>query len=278
VVGRVQLDHPQLGSTVSEVAEEKAGIIKNGATVISANDDPGPAGAIADEVAQRGGTLHVLDRDFGVEERTLIDGGQRVVLRGIDDRIYTIDLPLHGGHQAVNAACALAAVQAYRHAPLDPSVVRAGFARVRSPGRLELFSHDGVPVLLDGAHNPAAAETLAQSLREVGVPGTVASGDGRRVLVLGIMTDKDIPAMVRILGSAADEVVVTTPNSPRAATTAQLGDACRDAGLTVAACVEDVGAAVRVAADRAGPHGMVVVTGSLYTVGDARAALGGTLV
>jgi dihydrofolate synthase/folylpolyglutamate synthase len=194
------------------------------------------------------------------------------VLRGLDGRTYRVDLPLHGAHQAMNAACALAAVQAHLSRPLDSAAVGEGFSRVRSPGRMELFSADGVPVLLDGAHNPAAAESLARSLREIG-------GDGaRRVLVLGIMADKDIPTIVRLLGQVADDVVVTAPDSPRAADPEQLRDACVAAGLTVTACVEDVGDAVRVAAERAGTDGMVVVTGSLYTVGEARAALGGAPV
>jgi dihydrofolate synthase / folylpolyglutamate synthase len=273
VIGQVQLDHVQLGSTVGEVAEEKAGIIKDGATVISANPHGPPAEVISGEVARRSATLHLLDRDFGVIGRTLTTGGQRVMLRGLDGQRYTFDIPLHGAHQAVNAACALAAVQAYRSEPLDPAAVRDGFARVRSPGRLELLSCDGVPVLLDGAHNPAAAESLARSLHELRDHGT-----RRRVLVLGIMSDKDIPAMVRIFGSVVDEVVVTVADSPRAAGIEQLREACRAAGLTVVAGVEDVGAAVHEAARRAGRSGMVVVTGSLYTVGDARAALGGALV
>ena len=269
VLGRVQLDHPQLGATVGEVAWEKAGIIADGATVISANTEGPPAHVIAKEVAERGATLHLLDRDFGVVARTLTPSGQRIILHGLDATRFAVDLPLHGAHQAANAVCALAAVQAHVGHPLDPAVVRAGFAGVRSPGRLELlFTAGGVPVLLDGAHNPAAARVLARSLREL-------HGDRRRVAVLGVMADKDIAAMVDLLHAVVDEVVVTEPDSPRAATVDQLAGVCRAAGLRVAAAVPEVGQAVHLAAGRAGTHGMVVVTGSLYTVGDARAALGG---
>jgi dihydrofolate synthase/folylpolyglutamate synthase len=123
-------------------------------------------------------------------------------------------------------------------------------------------------VLLDGAHNPGAVRVLARALHEL-------HAARRRVAVLGVMADKDIPAIVDLLGAVVDEVVVTVPDSPRAATADQLADACDAAGLTVAAQVPDVGEAVRVAARLTGRHGMVVVTGSLYTVGDARAALGG---
>jgi dihydrofolate synthase / folylpolyglutamate synthase len=269
VLGRVQMDHPQLGATVGEVAWEKAGIIADGATVISANTSGPPAHVIAEEVAERGARLHLLDRDFGVIARTLTPRGQRVSLRGLGGSTLTVDLPLHGAHQAANAACALAAVQAHTGRTLEPAVVRAGFAGVRSPGRLELlFTDDGIPVLLDGAHNPAGARVLARSLREL-------HGGRRRVAVLGVMADKDIPAIVGQLGPVVDEVVVTVPDSPRAATAEQLAEACHAGGLPVAARVPDVGEAVRLAARLADRHGMVVVTGSLYTVGDARAALGG---
>ena len=269
VIGRVQLDHPQLGATVGEVAWEKAGIIADGATVISANTEGPPAHVVAEEVAARGASLRMVDRDFGVVARRLTPSGQCISLRGLDARTFTVDLPLHGAHQAANAACALAAVQAHVGHPLNPAVVRAGFAGVRSPGRLELLStDDGTPVLLDGAHNPAAARVLARSLREL-------HGDRRRVAVLGVMADKDLPAMVGLLGTVVDEVVVTEPDSPRAATVDQLADVCHAAGLPVIAAVPDVGDAVRLAARRTGTHGMVVVTGSLYTVGDARAVLGG---
>jgi dihydrofolate synthase/folylpolyglutamate synthase len=268
VVGRVQMDHPQLGATIGEVAWETAGIIGTGATVVSANPEGSAAHVIAHEVAERGARLHVLDRDFGVIGRTLTPSGQRINLRGVDDRVFTVDLPLHGAHQAVNAACALAAVQAHRRAPLDPATVRAGFAAVRSPGRLELlYTPEGVPVLLDGAHNPAAGRVLVRALREL-------HGERRRVAVLGMMADKDLDAFAELVGSAVDEVVVTEPDSPRAARTAQVAAACRKAGVPVHDRLDDTGAAVRLAAERAGSHGMVVVTGSLYTVGDAREALG----
>jgi dihydrofolate synthase/folylpolyglutamate synthase len=268
VLGRVQMDHPQLGATIGEVAWEKAGIIGPGATVVSANPVGPAAHVIGHEVAERGARLHVLDRDFGVTGRTLTPSGQRINLRGLDDRRFTVDLPLHGAHQAVNAACALAAVQAHRVTPLDPAAVRAGFAAVRSPGRLELlYTRQGVPVLLDGAHNPAAGRVLVTALREL-------HGDRRRIAVLGMMADKDVETFARLIGSAVDEVVVTTPDSPRAASAEHLAAACRTAGVAVHDHVADTGAAVRLAAERAGGHGMVVVTGSLYTVGDARESLG----
>jgi dihydrofolate synthase/folylpolyglutamate synthase len=268
VIGRVALDHAQLGATVGEVAWEKAGIVKDGATVISGNPEGAPAHVIAREVAERRAQLAILGRDFGVVDRELVSGGQRVRLRGLGGGEHVVDLPLHGAHQAVNAACALAAVQAHSGAPLDPAAVRAGFAAARSPGRLELLRGPaGVPVLLDGAHNPAAMVHLARALREL-------HGDRRRVAVLGAMGDKDIAGIVAALATAADAAVLTRPDTPRSAPTDVLATACAAAGMPVIDAIDDVGAAVRRAATAAGDHGMVIVTGSLYTVGDARAALG----
>ena len=272
VIGRVALDHPQLGATLGEVAWEKAGIVKDGATVISANTDGAPAHVIDREAAERGATVAVLDRDFGVTDRTLTSGGQRIRLRGLDGDEHVVDLPLHGAHQALNAACALAAVQAHVGRPLDRAAVRAGFAATRSPGRLELLAGPaGVPVLLDGAHNPAAMVLLARALREL-------HGSRRRVAVLGAMGDKDIGGIVDALATAADAVVLTRPDTPRSAPLTLLADSCAAAGLPVIDAIDDVGTAVRRAAQLSGDHGMVVVTGSLYTVGDARAALGAAAV
>lgn len=271
VIGQVTLDHPQLGSTVGEVAWEKAGIITDGATVISANTDGPPAHVIAVEAAERGASVRMLGRDFGVIRRSPTPDGQQVVLRGLDGRDHAVHLPLHGAHQAVNAACALAAVQAASDVGLDDAAIGSAFAGVASPGRLErLSTGDGVPVLLDGAHNPAAVTSLVGSLREL-------HGPQRRVLVLGALSDKDIAAMVDTLAAVADEVVVTSPDTPRATGLAQLAAACADRGLTIVGATDDIGVALALAAERAGPQGMVVVTGSLYTVGDARAALGGAL-
>lgn len=267
VIGRVTLDHPQLGSTVAEVAWEKAGIIADGATVVSANLEAEPADVIAAEVARRHARLLLLDRDFGVAARRSTPNGQHLDLRAPDGTRHTVDLPLHGAHQATNAACALAAVCAHLGGAPDPAHVRAGFAKVSSPGRLELLATEGaVPVLLDGAHNPAAVGALVRALAEMDRPH-------RRVLVLGVLDDKDVMAMTRDLAVAVDEVVVTAPQTPRAAAPAHVRAACRAAGLPVVATTDNVPDAMTAAVDRADGNGMVIVTGSLYVVGEARTAL-----
>ncbi|MDQ3538599.1 MAG: Mur ligase family protein [Actinomycetota bacterium] len=279
VLSRVALDHAELGSTVSQVAREKVGIVKDGAVVVSAEQDPVVAEVIARAAGDHGARLAVAGRDFGVLSRTIDDDGQWLDLRGLGGDVRGVWLPLHGAHQASNAACALAAVEAFLdesdRAPsrvsgsVDADAVRAGFAAVRSPGRLERFARGGgAPVILDGAHNPAAARALAATL-------ATEQPYRRRVVVLGALADKDVPGILRELTDVADEFVVTTAPCLRAMAAADLATVARSLGRQ-AHIAPDIAEALRVAAALARPDDCVVVTGSLYTVGAARTALTAT--
>ena len=270
VVLPVALDHVELGATVAEVAAEKAGIIKDGAVAISAAQPSADAAAVLERAArERDARLLVAGRDFDVLDRRRAVGGQHLVLRGLGVTVEEVYLPLFGEHQAANAACALAAVEALvggEH-DLDADVVREGFAAVTSPGRLELVHRgDGrAPVLLDGAHNPAGAVALARSLR-------TEFSFRSRVGVLGILGDKDVEGLVARLAPALDHVVACAPATSRAAPVERVARAAEAAGLSVevARRVED---ALERAEGVAGDDDGVVVTGSLRTVGEARDAL-----
>lgn len=269
VLTGVSLDHRELGDTVEQVAREKAGIVKPGATVVSAPQTPGVADIVAEAAQRQGGRLVVAERDFAVEDRRLAVGGQQLHLRGVTGDFDEVFLPLHGSHQALNAACALAAVEGFLGfaGGIDPDVVREGFAAVRSAGRLELVRPDsGAPVLLDGAHNPAGAHALARAL-----VGEFAFR--HRVMVVGMLGDKDVEAMMAELLTVADHVVVTEPPSSRAAPADRLEKAAQAAGLTVEVA-PDVASAIEAARGVALADDVVVVTGSLYTVGAGREALG----
>ncbi|CAN5322228.1 folylpolyglutamate synthase/dihydrofolate synthase family protein [soil metagenome] len=269
VIGRVALDHPELGSTLEQVAAEKAGIVKEGATVVSAAQDPAVTPIVADAARRHGGRLVVADEDFAIVSRLPAVGGQLLTLEGVTGRFDEVFLPLSGAHQARNAAVALAAVEGFLGfaGGLDPEVIREGFAAVRSAGRLELVARtDAAPVLLDGAHNPAGMRALVEALR-----GEFAFR--HRVVVLGILGDKDIDAMVAELLPATDHLVVTEPPSSRAASADRVAKIARAAGGTVEVA-PDVATALDLATGLAGESDAVVVTGSLYTVGAARDALG----
>lgn len=270
VVNRVGLDHTDmLGETVEDIAREKAGVIKDGAVVVSAPQVAAVTQVLSQGVNRHAGSLVLAGRDFAVTGRRLAVGGQELDLRGVTGRVEDVWLPLHGEHQATNAACALAAVEGFLGfaGGLDPQLVRAGFAAVRVPGRLEVVRRRGqAPVVLDGAHNADGARTLAATLRD-------EFRHRHRVAVIGVLDDKDVDAIVTALLPVVDHVVVTEPPSGRAAPSDRVAKAVAAGGGSVETAV-DVAAAIEQASGVAALEDAVVVAGSLYTVGAARRALG----
>lgn len=277
VLTQVGVDHPELGADAPTVAREKTGVVKDNAVVVSGPQEPAVADIVADAARRAGGRLVVAGRDFGLASRELAVGGQRLTLRGVTGEVPDVYLPLHGAHQAANAACALAAVEGFLGfaGGLDAEVVREGFAAVRSPGRLEVVRRtDACPVVLDGAHNPLGSRALATALRE-------EFAYRHRVLVLGMLGDKDAEGIVEALLPVADHVVATEPPSSRALPADGLEKvlrrvAARDAsarGVHVETA-PDVATAIELASGLAQEEDAVVVAGSLYTVGAAREALG----
>ncbi|MGH8900211.1 MAG: bifunctional folylpolyglutamate synthase/dihydrofolate synthase [Egibacteraceae bacterium] len=269
VLTQVGIDHPELGATAVQVAAEKVGIVKDGAAVVSAAQEPAVEAVICDAVERHGGRMVLAGRDFEVVDRAPAVGGQLLTLRGVTGVVDELFLPLYGAHQAENAACALAAVEGLLGfaGGLDLQVIRAGFAAVRSPGRCEVVRRDeGPPVVLDGAHNPAGVSALAVTLSS-------EFAFRNRIAVLGVLSDKDIDAIAAEVVRFAHHVVVTQPPSSRAATLNQLEKAVRQAGGSVEVA-DEVGQAIELASGLAADEDAVVVTGSLYTVGAARDALG----
>jgi dihydrofolate synthase / folylpolyglutamate synthase len=280
VVTPIDLDHTQyLGDTVGQIAAEKAGIIKPGATAILAAQ---PADAAAELLRRAVAVDAAVAREgleFGVLERRVAVGGQVMTLQGLGGTYDEIFLPLHGAHQAQNAACALAAVEAFfgvgaGSGPMDAELVRAAFAAVRSPGRLEAV-RSAPTVLLDAAHNPHG---MAASVAAIG-----EAFDFRRLIaVVAMLVDKDVTGMLEALEPAVDEIVVTENSSMRAMNADEL--ATRAVAVfgpdrvTVEARLDDaLETAVRLAeeTDDGVLSGVgVLVTGSVVTVGEARVLLG----
>jgi dihydrofolate synthase / folylpolyglutamate synthase len=262
IVNRVAVDHPELGTTPAEVAVEKAAIIKPGAVAVSQEQDADVLEILAGRAEEVGAQLLLEGRDFALERRRTAVGGQILDLRTPSGLVTEVFLPLHGRHQADNAAGALTATQAFLgDRALDENAVRAGFAAVTSPGRLEVVSRQPL-VLLDGAHNPAGARALAAALLEEFVVD-------RRTLVVACLADKDLRGILQGLAPAIGRLVVTANKSPRAASAERLRKEAEALGL-VAEVAPDVPTAVRQAIDQAGESEAVVITGSLYTAGEAR--------
>jgi dihydrofolate synthase/folylpolyglutamate synthase len=266
VVTNVSVDHVEyLGPTREDIAAEKAGIVKPGSTLVLGETDP----ALSRLFLERGASRVVeRNRDFGVRSTRLAHGGRVVDLWTPDRRYADVFLPLHGAHQADNAAIALAAVESFLDRPLSPEVVASAFSAVRSPGRLEVVGHQPL-VLLDGAHNVAGAHALCDALAEE-FPAT------RRTIVVGLLREKEPHEMLDALGATeAARLICCRPPSPRALDTAEVAKAAIDLGVDPdrVDAVDLVEEAVARALSLTAPDEQVIVTGSLYVVGAARGAL-----
>jgi dihydrofolate synthase/folylpolyglutamate synthase len=279
VVTPISLDHVGiLGNTIEEIAAEKAGLIHAGATVISALQPEAAARVIQDRAAEVGATIRHEGIDFGVRNRAVAVGGQLVELQGLAGVYDEVFLPLYGEHQARNAACALAAVDAFigtaDREPLDADLVRAAFAAVRSPGRLEVVRRSPT-VLIDGAHNPAGAAAMVAGIED-------AFTFDRLVAVVAILDDKDATAILEELEPIVASVIATTNSSPRAMSATALGEIAREVfgedRVEISERLDDaIDHAVANAEAGAALGGAgVIVTGSIVTVGEARHLLRGS--
>ena len=266
VVTNISVDHVEyLGPTRDDIAAEKAGIVKPDATLVLGETDPDLRSHFD---ARAPVDVWTRDREFGLRANALAHGGRLVSIFTPEGDYPDVFLSLHGAHQADNAAVALAAAEAFLGRPIEAEVVESVLGRVTSPGRLEVMRHQPL-VLLDGAHNVAGAEALRASIAE-GFP------TGPRTLVVGLLREKDPSEMLAGLGATeVEHLVCCRPPSNRALDPEDVATAARAAGMAPARVdvVDDVAAAVDRALGVTPEHGQVVVTGSLYTVGAARAAL-----
>ena len=273
VVTPIALDHQRfLGYDVASIAAEKAGIIKPGAVAVLADQPPEAAQVLLRRCAEVGVTPLREGVEFGVAAREVAVGGQLLTLSGAGT-YEDVFLPLYGEHQAHNAACAVAAVEALLGTGaggLDADVVRAALADADSPGRLEVL-RGGPTILVDAAHNPAGAAVLADAVRE-------AFTFTRLVGVVGVLADKDAEGILGALEPVLDEVVVTRSTSPRAIDPGELAEIAEDVfgedRVHVAARLDD---ALDQAIGRAEEGGLVgggvLATGSITLAADVRRLL-----
>jgi dihydrofolate synthase/folylpolyglutamate synthase len=266
VLTNVSFDHTDvLGPTLEGIAADKAGIIKEGSRAVVGELAPELLEIVrrrADEVGAA--SLWVAGEDFGCASNQVAVGGRLVTLWTPGGRYEDVPIPLHGAHQGRNAAVALAAVEAFFGEPLAPDVVEEGFAAVRVPGRLEVLGRRPL-LLVDGAHNAAGMAALGDALTEE------FAVDGESVAVVGMLTGRDPSAMLApLVAAGVHTVVACEPESPRAMRVGAVAEAGRALGLSVYE-EPDVRDAVRVARGMVDADGLVVVAGSLYVVGAARA-------
>ena len=267
VIGEISLDHPELGSSVQEVATEKAGIIKPDKIVVVREQPEEALKVIEAKVADVGATMFLEERDWEVEVRVPAVGGQQFRVRGEHTTYDELFLPMFGEHAVRNVAAAIVAVESIVGHALDPDATRAAIDALRIPGRLEVITRSPL-VILDGAHNPAGAEALARTLAE-------SFTWSRMHVVLAVSSNKDVDGVIAALAPLADVWYPASSGGVRSFPAEHVAARIAAAGGRVAdlGTVEESLAAARDAADTGD---LILVTGSLYTVADARRALGGS--
>ncbi|SUZ88060.1 uncharacterized protein METZ01_LOCUS40914, partial [marine metagenome] len=263
VITSISLDHTAiLGNSIAEIAADKAGIIKNGATVVIAPQAPEALSPILAACREKEATPILVGQDVTWEEGHFGADGQRFTVRGLRGE-YELYMPLLGSHQLENAASAVAALEVLASQGLNvrPKALEVGFERVSWPCRMEVLSHS--PLLVaDGAHNVYSVQSLLASLPKY-------LDYDRLVLVAGFSRDKDVEDMAQALGEKADVVIATASRHPRSITPEGVAGLFRRAEATVieARTLPD---ALRMAMASAGKKDLVLATGSLFLTAEVR--------
>jgi dihydrofolate synthase / folylpolyglutamate synthase len=273
VIMPIGFDHMEyLGNTLHEIASTKAGIIKENGFIVLAQQEPEAAKELIRKAAEVGADVVREGIEFSVTSRAVAVGGQLLTIQGVNETYEEIFLPLHGRHQASNAAAALVAVEAFfGDQPLDIEAVRSGFASVVSPGRCEVVHRDPT-IILDAAHNPHGARALAETLRsEFNFDEIIA--------VVGVFGDKDAAGIFKELEPIVDHVIVTQSTSERAMASSEVEKIASSIfGVDRVFEVQDLFQAIdKAVSDSVRPLSEatvgVVITGSVVTVGQARTYL-----
>ncbi len=264
VITSISYDHTEtLGTTLVKIASEKAGIIKKGSLVANAPQRPAAQKVIERAVREHHGILLQVGQAVRYERLPLVGNYERFHLKGSFGALQSLRLPLFGEHQVVNAATAYAAVLGLRMQGIEVSdrAVRQGFAFVQWPGRFEVVSKHPY-VVLDGAHNEDSANRLVQTLKE--------RFPRRRVIVIvGISSNKNLKGILQTLAPASHHIIATRFDNPRAADPEAIASVLKSKGKPVS-LTPNTREALDLARSLAGKEDVILVTGSLYLVGEMR--------
>ncbi len=263
VVTNIALDHTEFaGPTTTDIAREKAGIIKPGSAAIIGETEPDLVQIFRDE---GGATTMVRGDDFETVDNSLAIGGRALDLRTPTTIYSDVFLPLHGAHQGDNAAVALTAVETFFAAPLAEDVVHEGFANVEMPGRFEVLGVQPLTII-DGAHNPPGADVCASVFFDDFQP------EGRRILIVGTLRDPG-EMLAALRADEFDVVHACTAPSPRGVPGADIAKAARALGCDEVYVHDDVEAACKAAMKYADSDDAILACGSIYVAGAAREPL-----
>jgi dihydrofolate synthase/folylpolyglutamate synthase len=273
VITPIGLDHMEyLGSTISEIAATKAGIIKEQGFVVLAQQTPEAAVELLRRAAEVGADVAREGLEYSIDSRAIAVGGQLISVTGLRGHYDDIFLPLHGKHQASNAAAALIAVEAFfGEQDLDIDAVRAGFANVTSPGRCEIIHRDPT-IILDAAHNPHGARAIAETIQSEFTFDEVTG-------IVALMADKDALGILQTLEPIMNQVIVTTNSSERSMSVSDLSALASQVFGSDRVFAEDnlqdaIDRAVRDSVRPLSDESLaILITGSVVTVGEARTAV-----
>ena len=273
VITPIGLDHMDyLGSTIAEIAATKAGIIKEHGFIVLAQQTPEAAVELLRRAAEVGADVAREGLEYSIDSRAIAVGGQLISITGLRGHYDDIFLPLHGKHQASNAAAALIAVEAFfGEQDLDIDAVRAGFANVTSPGRCEVIHRDPT-IILDAAHNPHGAKAIAETMQSEFTFDEVTG-------IVALMADKDALGILQALEPVMNLIIVTTNSSERSMKVADLNKLATQVFGADRVFAEDT---LQAAIDRAVKDSVrplsdeslaILITGSVVTVGESRTAV-----
>lgn len=270
VITPIGLDHMEyLGSTIAEIAATKAGIIKEQGFIVLAQQTPEAAVELLRRAAEVGADVAREGLEYSIDSRAIAVGGQLISITGLRGHYDDIFLPLHGKHQASNAAAALIAVEAFfGEQDLDIDAVRAGFANVTSPGRCEVIHRDPT-IILDAAHNPHGAKAIAETMQSEFTFDEVTG-------IVALMADKDVLGILQALEPIMNQIIVTSNSSERSMKVSELSNLATQVFGTDRVFAEET---LEAAIDRAIKDSVrplsdeslaILITGSVVTVGEAR--------
>jgi dihydrofolate synthase/folylpolyglutamate synthase len=273
VITPIGLDHMEyLGNTIAEIAATKAGIIKEHGFVVLAQQSPEAAVELLRRAAEVGADIAREGLEYSIDSRAIAVGGQLISITGLRGHYDEIFLPLHGKHQASNAAAALIAVEAFfGEQDLDIDAVRAGFANVTSPGRCEIIHRDPT-IILDAAHNPHGAKAIAETLQTEFTFDDVTG-------IVALMADKDALGILQALEPVMNQIIVTTNSSERSMRVADLTKLANqvfgaDRVFAAGSLPEAIDKAIQDSVRPLSEESLaIVITGSVVTVGEARSAV-----
>ena len=269
VITNVTLDHQAYcGDTVEEIAKHKAGIIKEGVPIVTAAQG-GPLGVIEEAAKDKHAPLYIFNRKFGIDSRSVVPGGQIMTISAVDMAPAMLFTTMAGVHQSVNLACALQAVRLIMEQDdaISEETMREGFARATWAGRFEIKKALDRTFIFDGAHNVAGAESFNMTYQEL-------FEDKPKTIVMAILSDKDENGIIREVVKPKDTVIAVAAPTPRTEIPEQLVENVRQCVKHVVAQTEEsVSDALELALRSTQAGDNIVVCGSLYILGEARAWL-----